>query len=131
MAPYAARYAVTVAPTVAGCVAALRAAQADAQPYDLLLMDLSLRDMRADAPQATPEPDILAALTQGAAALLPRSRLVVSGMAPYHLRRVRQALARLGAAYLPKPFDIETLIAAVYALCAPGARPAPGLAYFT
>ncbi|HUY77802.1 MAG TPA: hypothetical protein VMV29_13605, partial [Ktedonobacterales bacterium] len=134
----AARYDVTVVATAAACLAALHAAQAEARPYDLLLMDLSLRDMRVGQSHTgdkhpgeaiAVDPDLLTALTR-LSALLPRRRLVVSGMAPYHLKRARHELAYLGAAYLPKPFDIEMLLATVYALCADDEPRTLGLSYF-
>ena len=134
----AARYDVTVVATAAACLAALHAAQAEARPYDLLLMDLSLRDMRVGQSHAgdknpgkavAVDPDLLTALTR-LSALLPRRRLVVSGIAPYHLKRVRHELASLGAAYLPKPFDIETLLATVHALCADDKTRTLSLTYF-
>lgn len=135
----AARYEVTVVATGAACLAALRAAYVKQRPYDLLIMDLSLRDVHADQPHSTSRSattatsvgtDLIATLT-GAVELLPRQRLVISGMAPLHLNRVRRSLAELGAAYLSKPFDIDTLLAAAYALCSGETRRTPGLAYFT
>ncbi|HLY30991.1 MAG TPA: hypothetical protein VKQ36_08175 [Ktedonobacterales bacterium] len=135
----AAHYEAEVVKSIEDCLAALEAAHGRQQPYDVLLMDLSLRDLRGIQTQqiATGAFASLEGSTQRlldrlahAGALLPRRCLVVSGMASYHLRQVGATLATLGAAYLAKPFAIDDLLAAVYSLCAPGAAPAACLAFF-
>lgn len=116
----AARYEMTVARTASACLERLREAAALGRPYDLLLMDLAITDARGDLgangllPRLRREP-----------ALLPERVLVVSGISPYLLQRKRADLAALGAAFLPKPFDIEELARAVRSLCDTGVAPAP------
>lgn len=81
-------------------------------PYDLLLTDLGLADIRPDDQR----PSLLQQFTQHPE-LLPRATLVVSGISPYALQRKRAQLVALHAAFLPKPFDIDELLAVVRALC--------------
>jgi len=133
-ADHAANYVVTVVGTASACVAALRAAAASARPYDLLLMDLGLRDIHADLPPTTSAARSGREAAGGAIlttlihtdAPLPAARLIVSGMAPYHLQRAQHEMKRLGAAFLPKPFDIDALLATVRSLCAHHERQLPG-----
>src|SRR5579875_1507601 len=138
---YAARYEARVVSTLDECLGALEAAQREHAPFDALIMDLSVRDLQSHAARQNGSSTDVALLREagarrlldgllGAERLLPRGRLVVSGMAPYHLRQVSAPLARLGAAYLPKPFDIEDLLVGLYSLCAPGMRPAASLSFF-
>jgi CheY-like chemotaxis protein/transcriptional regulator with XRE-family HTH domain len=116
-------YSIEVARTSSECIAQLQAAQEGA-PFDLLLMDLGIAEIRAESGTG------LLTRLRRTASLLPPRVLIVSGAAPHHLQARHADLAALHAAFLPKPFDIEELLAGVRSLCGPGATPAPGLQFF-
>jgi CheY-like chemotaxis protein len=103
------RYDITVATTANECLQRLRTAE-DRGAYDLLVMDLDLGD-HAD----TSGKSLLGHLRRRPR-WLPPHLLVVSGVSPHVFRSKLVDLARLNAAYLPKPFDIEELLDSVYAL---------------
>lgn len=105
------RYTVEFVQTPQDCLERLLRARSS-KPYDLLLTDLGLADIRPDDQR----PSLLQHFTQYPE-LLPRATLVVSGISPYALQRKRAQLATLHAAFLPKPFDIDELLAVVRALC--------------
>lgn len=105
-------YDLTIARSAGACLDALAAAAADRMPFDLLLMDLGIGDVRIGNGGATLLRELSARRE-----LLPPRVLVVSGVSPYQLEHKRAELTALGASYLPKPFDIDDLAAAVRALC--------------
>ncbi len=102
-------YEITVADTARECLERLEAA---GQPYDLLLMDLGLADVRKGSLRGS----LLSQLARRKD-LLPRRVLVVSGISPYQLAAKRAALAAIRAIFLPKPFDVDDLLAVVRGLC--------------
>jgi CheY-like chemotaxis protein len=103
------RYDITVATTARECLQRLRTAEHHGA-YDLLVMDLDL----GDHPDASGK-SLLGHLRRRPR-WIPPHLLVVSGLSPHVLRSKLVDLARLNAAYLPKPFDIEDLLDSVYAL---------------
>lgn len=103
------RYDVTVATTTSECLQRLRTGE-HRGAYDLLVMDLDL----GDHPDASGK-SLLGHLRRRPR-WIPPHLLVVSGLSPHVLRSKLGDLARLNAAYLPKPFDIEELLDSVYAL---------------
>lgn len=105
------RYELDVVQTPQACLEHLRRAR-QGKPYDLLLTDLGLADVRPDDQR----PSLLQQFAEHPD-LLPPALLVVSGISPYSLQRKRAQLATLGAAFLAKPFDIDELLAVVRALC--------------
>ena len=119
-----AQYALTVVRTAQDCLAALKAA-GPSHTFDLLILDLNLRDTHALETDGT----LLAQLMR-IRDTLPRRLLVVSGMSPFHLREIRDDLTTLGAAYLPKPFDLDQLLTSARSLCLPDAQPASCLSFF-
>ncbi len=116
-------YDATFVSTPAECLKAL--AGQGHTPYDVLLMDLGLADLR-------PGEQHVSILEQLCAepALRSRRLLVVSGISPYALQGKREVLTTLEAAFLPKPFDIDELLIAVRSLCEVGEPPASCLSYF-
>lgn len=120
------RYEITVTRTAEDCLTKLRTAAASGLPFDLLLMDLGIGDPR----RGTGEGTLLMQL-RARTDLAPRRILVVSGVSPYLLARKEDDLAALGAAFLPKPFDIDVFSAAVAKLCMPGDAPVENLRYFS
>ena len=123
--PSGLHYAITMTRTAGDCLEVLRAAAASGARIDLLVMDLGIGDMR----RGTGEGTLLVQL-RAQPDLLPRRILVVSGISSYLLARREDDLAALGAAFLPKPFNIDTLAAAVAWLCMPGSPQMDGLRYF-
>jgi DNA-binding NarL/FixJ family response regulator len=105
----AVQYHVTVARTARECIERLRAAQT---PFDLLVMDLGI----AEPHDAAPERHLLPWL-HAHADLRPPRVLVVSGFSGYQLHARMADLRALNAVYLPKPFDVDEMLAAVRALC--------------
>ena len=120
------RYTIIATRTVEACLEALRVAVASGAVIDLLLMDLGL----GDPLRGTGEGALLAHL-RAQPELLPRRILVVSGVSTYLLAQREADLAALHAAFLPKPFNIDTLAAAVAWLCTPGSPPMEGVRYFS
>jgi CheY-like chemotaxis protein len=114
------RYEVTIATTVRDCLHRLRFGARHPSRYDLLMMDLDLGDYRDAA-----EKSLLGQLLRRPR-WLPARLLVVSGVSRYGLRSRAADLEKLHAFFLPKPFDIEVLLDAVYALVT-GHDPDPGL----
>jgi CheY-like chemotaxis protein len=103
------RYDITVATTASECLQRLRTFE-HRGAYDLLVMDLDLGD-HLDASGKS-----LLGHLRRRPRWIPPHLLVVSGLSPHVLRSKLVDLARLNAAYLPKPFDIEELLDSVYAL---------------
>ncbi len=103
------RYDITVATTATECLQRLRTAE-HRSAYDLLVMDLDL----GDHPDASGRS--LLGYLRRRPRWIPPHLLVVSGLSPHVLRSKLVDMARLNAAYLPKPFDIEELLDSVYAL---------------
>jgi CheY-like chemotaxis protein len=104
-------YQITVAGTARECLDRLEATGSQA-PYDLLLMDLGLADVRTGSPR-----DGLLGQLVRHRKLLPRRVLIVSGISPQQLAAQRAAMAAIRAAYLSKPFDVDELLALVRGLC--------------
>ncbi len=115
------RYSVDVARTAQECLERLRGAR----PYDVLLMDLGV----ADAHGESDEKSLLATFARQPR-MLPGRILVVSGISPYRLQLKRTTLAALGAAFMPKPFDVDDLLIALRSLVMPDSEPAQGLSFF-
>jgi CheY-like chemotaxis protein len=113
-------YEVTVVTTVRECLRRLRTAAGHLIRYDLLMMDL---DLGGDFRDAT-EKSLLDQLLRRPRWLPPRL-LVVSGVSRYSLRSRVAELEKLHAFFIPKPFDIEVLLDAVYTLVT-GHDPDPG-----
>lgn len=118
---HAIRYSMDVARTAQECLERLRGAQ----PYDVLLMDLGVSDMHAE----TDEESLLATFER-LPQILPQRILVVSGISPYRLRLKRGRLAALGAAFMPKPFDVDDLLLALRSLVISASEPTQGLSFF-
>lgn len=102
------QFQVTVARTARDCIDRLRQAPA---PFDLLLMDLGIAEPRDAA-----EPHLLVWM-RAHPDLCPPRVLVVSGAAPSQFQARLADLKALNAAYLPKPFDVDEVLATVRALC--------------
>lgn len=113
------QYQLTVARTAAECIELLRGATV---PFDLLVMDLGIAETR----EAAPETRLLPWL-HAHAELRPPRVLVVSGVSPYQLQARIADLKALNAAFLPKPFDVEEVLATVRALCEGSALPEGGM----
>lgn len=113
------RYAIDIARTARQCLEYLLAAPRT-QPYDVLLMDLGLADLRGGLAAES----LLTRLAH-LAEQLPRRILVVSGISPYRLQLKREQLAAIGAEFLAKPFDVGDLLDIVRSLCLPGYPPPP------
>ena len=112
-------YEVTVATTVRECLQRLRSGASHLTGYDLLMIDLDLGDYRDAA-----EKSLLGQLLRRPG-WLPARLLVVSGVSRFALRSKIAELEKLHAFFIPKPFDIEVLLDAVYALVT-GHAPDPG-----
>jgi CheY-like chemotaxis protein len=112
-------YEVTVATTVGECLRRLRNSAHRLPGYDLLMMDLHLGEYRSAA-----EKSLLGQLLRRPR-WLPARLLVVSGASRYTLRSKVADLEKLHAFFIHKPFDIEVLLDAVYALVT-GHEPDPG-----
>ena len=112
-------YEVTVATTVRECLRRLRTGAGHLTGYDLLMMDLNLGDYRDPAAKS-----LLGQILRRPS-WLPARLLVVSGVSRYTLRSKVADLEKLHAFFIPKPFDIEVLLDAVYALVT-GHEPDPG-----
>ena len=112
-------YEVTVATTVRECLQRLRSGASHLTGYDLLMIDLDLGDYREAA-----EKSLLGQLLRRPG-WLPARLLVVSGVSRFALRSKTAELEKLHAFFIPKPFDIEVLLDAVYALVT-GHAPDPG-----
>ncbi len=117
------RYEVAAASTAAQCLHLLRATWKK-RPYDLLVMDLGI-----GARQGTPRKSLLDQLRQRPL-WMPPHLLVVSGMSPYQLRSKVSDLTKLCAAFLAKPFDIDVLLDAAYALVTGSTQGSQYLQYF-
>lgn len=114
-------YSIDVARTAQECLKRLRGEQS----YDVLLMDLGVSDMGAES-----EEESLLATFERQPQLLPQRILVVSGISPYRLQLKRKRLAALGAAFMPKPFDVDDLLLALRSLVIAASEPAQGLSFF-
>jgi CheY-like chemotaxis protein len=112
-------YEVTVVTTVGECLRRLRNGAHRLPGYDLLMMDLHLGEYRSAA-----EKSLLGQLLRRPR-WLPARLLVVSGASRYTLRSKVADLEKLHAFFIHKPFDIEVLLDAVYALVT-GHEPDPG-----
>jgi CheY-like chemotaxis protein len=112
-------YEVTVATTVGECLRRLRNGAHRLPGYDLLMMDLHLGEYRSAA-----EKSLLGQLLRRPR-WLPARLLVVSGASRYTLLSKIADLEKLHAFFIHKPFDIDVLLDAVYALVT-GHEPDPG-----
>ncbi|MGO8948555.1 MAG: response regulator [Ktedonobacterales bacterium] len=116
-------YEVTLATTAAECLQRLRATWKK-QPYHLLLMDLGLGDRHGISSKS------LLSQLQQRPLWVPPHLLVVSGVSPYHLRSKVSDLAKLCAAFLAKPFDIDELLDSAYGLVTGNKQTSRSLQYF-
>lgn len=105
----AVQYSVTIARTARECIERLLQSVA---PFDLLVMDLGI----AEPDDGSPERHLLPWLHEHPALRPPRV-LVVSGFSGYQLHARMADLRALNAVYMPKPFDVDEMLAAVRALC--------------
>lgn len=106
-------YQVDIARTAVECLERLEATY-ERDPYDILLMDFGVADVRSGLGHTS-----LLARFERTPALLPRSVLVVSGISPYHYQLKREQMLSIGAAFVAKPFDIDELLQTLRALAYP------------
>lgn len=115
------RYDVSVARSAMECKDLLETVARFAR-FDVLLMDLGVGEIVTNDASVT-----LLTWLKAHRDLLPRHVLVVSGIAPDKLKALMPDLLAIGARYLPKPFDITDLLAAVHATLGVVAHPAASL----